>query len=73
MNKKQTYYKDSCQVTVSDNCGVKSVKYYVNDKRVKTSLDDVLTNGIAAEKEGTHKVFVTDVNGNKRTVSFKVK
>ena len=73
MNKKETFYKDSCLVTVSDNCAVKSVTYYVNGKRVKTSLSDILANGISAEKDGTHKVIVTDINGNSRTVSFKVK
>ena len=73
MNKKQTCYKKTCQVTVSDNCGIKSVKYYVDGKRVKTSLSDVLENGIKAEGEGTHKVTVADVNGNEKTVTFKIR
>ena len=73
MNKKQTYYKKTCQLTFSDNCGIKSVKYYVDGKRVKTSLSDVLENGITAEGEGTHKVTAADVNGNEETVTFKIK
>ena len=73
MNKKQTYYKKNCLVTFSDNCAVKSIKYYVNGKRVKTSLSDVLENGIMAEGEGTYKVIAADVNGNEKTVTFKVK
>ena len=73
MNKKQTCYIKTCQVTVSDNCGIKSVKYYVDGKRVKTSLSDVLENGIKAEGEGTHKVTAADVNGNEKTVTFKIR
>lgn len=73
MNKKQTYYKKSCQLTFSDNCGIKNIKYYIDGKRIKTSLADVLENGLNAEGEGTHKVIVTDVNGNEQTETFKVK
>ena len=73
MNKKQTYYKKSCLITISDNCAVKSVKYTVNEKKVTVKLQDVLQNGITAEGEGEHKVVVSDVNGNTRTVTFKVK
>lgn len=69
----KTYSKESCFVDVSDNCEVKSVKYYVNGKCVKKSLSDVLESGIEVTKVGTHKIIVTDVNGNSRTTTFKVK
>ncbi len=73
MDKKKTYYKNLCLVTVSDNCAVKSVKYYIDGKSVKVDMADVLENGLKAVDSGTHKIVVTDVNGNKRTVTFKVK
>ena len=73
MNKKQTYYKKSCQLTFSDNCGIKTIKYYVDGKRIKTSLSEVLENGITAEGAGTHKVVAADVNGNEKTVTFKIR
>ncbi len=73
MNKKKTYYKESCHVTIADNCAVKSVKYYIDGKKVKTTLSKVLDSGIMTEKAGTHKVIAEDVNGNKRTVTFEVK
>lgn len=73
MNKNQTYYKKSCQATVSDNCGIKSVRYSVDGKRVKISLAEVLEQGICAEGQGAHEITVTDVNGNKRTVTFSIR
>ena len=73
MNKKQTYYKNRCVAEITDNCEVKSIKYYLDGERVKVSRKDILTNGLTVEEEGTHKIIAEDVNGNKRTVTFKVK
>jgi hypothetical protein len=73
MNKKQTYYKGSCLVKITDNCKVKSVKYYIDGKRVKVSLAEVLANGLSAGKAGTHKIVASDINGNTAEVTFKVK
>jgi len=73
MNKKKTYYKNCCLVTVSDNCAVKSVKYYIDGKNVKVDMGDVLENGLQAVKAGSHKIVAADVNGNKCTVTFEIK
>ena len=70
---KKTYSAAVKGIVISDNCAVKSVKYYVNGESREITLSEVLEKGISASEKGTHKITVTDVNGNKRTVNFSIK
>lgn len=70
---KKTYSSAVKGITISDNCEVKSVKYYVNGESREITLSEVLEMGLSASEKGTHKITVTDVNGNRRTVNFSIK
>ncbi len=69
-NKKTYTSKRTLKFT--DNCEVKTVKLYINGDRIRLTDDDI-TNGVAVDETGSYKVVVTDVNGNSRTVNFKIK
>lgn len=56
-------YKNSRTIKFSDNCGVK--KATLNGKTIKS--------GKKVSKKGNYKLIVTDVNGLKTTVTFKIK
>ena len=65
-------YSSERSITFKDNCGVKTAKLYRNGKRVSLSDDDI-ANGFYIGDAGSYKIIVTDVNGNSRTVTFKMK
>lgn len=65
-------YSSEREITFKDNCGVKTAKLYCNGKRVSLS-DDEIANGFYLADTGSYKITVTDVNGNSRTVTFKIK
>lgn len=65
-------YSSERTLYFEDNCEVKSVKCYIDGERV-TMPDDYLENGAIASESGAYKFVVTDVNGNTRTVIFKIK
>ena len=65
-------YSSEREITFKDNCGVKTAKLYCNGKRVSLS-DDEIANGFYLGDTGSYKITVTDVNGNSRTVTFKIK
>ncbi|MCI6013155.1 MAG: hypothetical protein MRZ97_10285 [Firmicutes bacterium] len=68
---RKTYTKER-KITFSDNCGVKSVKLYMGSK-VKTLTPEEIENGIELSGTGSFKIVVNDINGNSRTVLFKLK
>lgn len=55
-----------------DNCQVKSVKCYIDGTKASMP-EDYLENGAMIDEAGSYKIVITDVNGNSRTVSFKIK
>lgn len=65
-------YSSEQTLYFEDNCEVKSVKCYIDGERA-TLPDDYLVNGVLASESGAYKFVVTDVNGNTRTVKFKIK
>ena len=65
-------YSSERTLYFKDNCEVKSVKCYIDGERA-TLPDDYLVNGVLASESGAYKFVVTDVNGNTRTVKFKIK
>ena len=65
-------YSSERTLYFEDNCEVKSVKCYI-DGESATLPDDYLVNGVLASESGAYKFVVTDVNGNTRTVKFKIK
>ena len=56
-------YKSKRTITFKDNCGIE--KATLNGKTVKS--------GVSVSKQGSYKRIVTDVNGLKRTVNFRIK
>ncbi len=56
-------YKSKRTLKFSDNCGVKSAT--LNGKKISS--------GKVVSKKGTYKLVVTDVNGLKKVVNFKIK
>ncbi len=65
-------YTSQREITFKDNCGVKTAKLYINGERIKLDAEDI-ANGFYVEESGSYKITVTDVNGNNRTVTFKIK
>ena len=65
-------YSSERTLYFEDNCEVKNVKCYIDGERAILP-DDYLENGALASESGAYKFVVTDVNGNTRTVNFKIK
>ena len=61
--KNNNVYKSKRTIKYKDNCGIS--KATLNGKKI--------TNGKTVSKKGSYKLVVTDVNGLKTTVKFKIK